>query len=386
MPTRFWATLFALSLLYLGSTALCWAQPSPSDRPPIPPPEIAPVAAPPVIAPPAAWASPPTLDIPACESDNEDGRCWSPYAGAEAVFLSPHFTGPVDSINIVNTFFGANTSNTVTSNSADTRGLTATPRVWIGVTGQNCWGVRARYWQLNQAASGVVPFAATGLPVATFGYIAQSGVKMYAADLEITKQVDWENWQVLASGGVRDAHLERFSTLSAGLAPLPFTPVFGLAQSGAKFDGVGPTFGIQALRPIGNGCRGNWGLYTAGRGSALWGSTSNGYALTGAGVLPFTGGLNNAYAMGVQDQLSITEMQVGLQCTYDLQCCHTRAFARLTFEYQHWHATGNSQAASTTTSFVAGPGGGSVATAIANGQPLRNLDLTGFGLATGFNW
>ena len=376
MRTRFWATLLTLSLLFIGAPVICLAQPAPS---------VPAVVAAPAIAPSTGCTAPAGCDIkiPACE-DEDEGRSWSPYAGAELVFLSPHFTGPVDSVNIVDTFNGTN--NTITTNSAVTRGLTATPRVWVGLVGQNCWGVRARYWQLNQASSGVVPFDPSGLGSNTFGYVAQSGLKMYAADLEITKQADFENWQVLGSAGVRDAHVERFGTLSAGKAPLPLLSAFGLAQSGAKFDGVGPTFGIQALRPICDGCCGNWGFYTAGRGSALWGSTSNSYAVTGAGVLPLTGGFNTAYANNGQDQLTIGEFQVGVQWTYDLQCCCARAFARLTFEYQHWHVTGNSRAASTTTSFVAGPGGSITSTAIANGQTLRNLDLTGIGLATGFYW
>ncbi len=323
----------------------------------------------------------------ALDDCSDEGRNWIPYAGVEATFFSPQLSGGGDTITLTNALAG--TVTVFNANDANLGYLGLAPRFWVGMSNCNGVGIRARYWQLNQAATAHDPLNPVGIPGDVTGFTALNNLRMYAADVELTKDLCWGNWDLLGSVGVRNARLQRGSSLSAtGLVDLgggAFDVLSATTNSGATFDGTGLTFGIQGLRNIRCCECGTFDLFASGRASILWGQSSS-YAGTSAvafGPGIFAASIDSADVNGLDDDMFITEFQVGVQWSRDLICCNARAFARLTFEYQNWDINNGGLTASL--SSANRPGIDDI-TARASGRSLQSLDLVGVGIATGFYW
>lgn len=322
------------------------------------------------------------------ESDegSVEGRGWIPYAGVEATFLAPQFgTGSGDTV-VINDL---NTPATYLASGSDANlsYLGLAPRFWIGSANESGNGIRGRYWQLNQSSTVGNPFNPVLFPGDLSGNSASNIFRVYAADLEGTKAFCWNNWDLMASFGVRHASVAQQSAVSAtGLVPVAGGSdlLYGTASSGSQFNGTGLTFGIQGVQPICENCCGSFGLYASARGSVLWGTAATSASTSATIIGP---GLQNVAVDGANgrgdEELYIAEFQIGGQWTRPLKCCNSVAFARLTAEYQWWDVSGSGRSTATSPVFRAA---NDDITATANGINLSSLDFIGFGIATGFYW
>ncbi len=157
----------------------------------------------------------------------------------------------------------------------------------------------------------------------------------------------------------------------------------GTANTHREFDGTGITFGFDSNKPIGDPCSGlSW--YLRGRGSVLWGDAyaASGTTTTQASGLGAT--LDNQFAVAATDQaeMTITELQTGLQWTRRLECVRALAFLRVGAEWQHW--AGDADLVSGANSVSVGAPGAAITASAAAGQ--QTLDLVGLTIATGFTY
>lgn len=157
----------------------------------------------------------------------------------------------------------------------------STPQAWLGYVGQNGFGVRSTYWQydhaanpltlvsdaatINSAHSTTVIFPAT---ISTTGpgqvLSIDSRLRVQTLDLEGTQRSRVGDITAVGSAGLRYSALDqRFSAavIDAG------TVTQQLAWS-RRFEGLGPTVGLEATKPLHVG---RLSAIVAGRGALLFG-------------------------------------------------------------------------------------------------------------------
>ncbi len=310
------------------------------------------------------------------QSDN--GECSTDHKWifeAESVFLAPIMHQQFGNIEMVDNQ-GNVTQQSFTSNQP---GFTASPRIAIGILGDNNWGLIGRYWELQSGciAPSFDTMGGNGLSTASY-------FRAETADLEVTRLFGRgsDDGQLRLSFGVRYADLSE----AGGLGVDATNTLGGIYQSEVfsnhEFGGVGLTMGLQGLRPV--GCKG-FNLFFDARASILWDANAGNSVVTRAGYFDNTSYAYAANSGASEDtaNLFIGEIRVGGQWDAPLKCIPANAFFRVAFEYQYW-CTGSSGGAEATS--FAGPIGGPtiVSTGASNGN--AHVDLVGFTLGTGLTW
>ncbi len=228
-------------------------------------------------------------------------------AGFELAYLKPHGADAYSSLPAV----GINTPHGASWD------FEAAPRFWLGYTGEDGLGVRARYFQFDHEATTSVARGNRN-----FQQSVASGLKLEAIDLEVTQaSYVGETW-INRGAGLRYAQ----SRLSASVVDN-----FNFAHhSTASFQGLGPTVFFEATRPIGEG---NFALFASARGSLLFGDArqdvSESFPLVTSN---FTESWNSSQVV------AIGEVQLGGQ--WQRTTSYGTFFARGAFEGQAWAGAG----------------------------------------------
>ena len=179
------------------------------------------------------------------------------------------------------------------------------PRVWFALVGPGGGGIRSRYWQMDHDSA---PAKADQLPLD--GILALMTINAYTVDIEYVQEFHLHHWECKLSAGARYAGLmQRVTALDAD------------DFMSKRFHGVGPTFAVETLRPIGR------------HGFALMGNI-RGSLLVGESMWS-----NPSRIQDTDDIGSILEMQIGAQWTRHLPVGIT-LFARAAWEQQLWLGAG----------------------------------------------
>ncbi|MCA9155041.1 MAG: hypothetical protein KDA55_17480 [Planctomycetales bacterium] len=180
----------------------------------------------------------------------------------------------------------------------------ATPRVIIGYENVYGFGVRARYFDYDHAASGVsiIGGLVGGLTL---------GLEVEAIDLEATQRTEFCSWDMTVAGGLR------YGKLGAAID----VPGLGVA---ATFEGVGPTVALEARRFAGNS---GIALFGKTRASLLYGDNN----ITGTGAAAII----NAVNPSVEEQL-LQVWEISLGAEYAWQAGNAEAFLAVALEAQAW--------------------------------------------------
>ena len=208
--------------------------------------------------------------------------------------------------------------------------------------------MRVQWWQFDHGSDPIArspdadgfstlsgPFEAGGvmLPqtsLPTDVYASSSNLKAYAIDWEATKGIDFGNWSMMLGGGIRHGSVSQSYTAS-------ITGAGGVLRSTTenrhRFDGAGPTFSLQARRPL----MGYWSIFTMVRGSLLYGSATS--ALTIQDGLDLQQPFLVTSRTDRNDLLPIAESQFGLE--YSAYWTGLALFGRAVVEGQLWQGAGS---------------------------------------------
>ena len=292
--------------------------------------------------------------------------------GAEGVFFQPSFIGN-EAFSVTN--LAANnlallnvvgTTITTPGNSLpfDWDGQ-ASLRIWAAVKGCDGFGVRGRYWRLEDDvtvtqtlgatqlafASVVRPNSAVftpgravvlGLPGDTI--TASHSIDFATADVELVKDLMFPKAMLTLAAGVRYARNEQtylVNTNGAGAANAAVNAIaarLGVAGVGGpsnlqhrhRFEGTGPTIAMELRRCL--GCSG-FSAFVNTRGSAIFGETDVWIGSQNT-TAPYT-------ANGFDETLLIGETSIGLQYSWH------KLWLRAGYEAQYWMNTGNANTTGT---------------------------------------
>jgi hypothetical protein len=224
---------------------------------------------------------------------------------------------------------------------------TVSPRAWLEYRTADDVGIRATYFQFDQAAD-----TATGSPPANgfgavfhpvFGlvnigspipgdvYTTQSGLEVYSIDLEVTKWVDFSTWQLMGSVGLRYASVEQ--SYEAQLRDALGTLV-GSLDNQRRLDGFGPTLGVEFRRPLTAGLS----LFGTARGSLLFGEQST--TFVGGEDLDLITPLFTFANSEEDDLLPVGELQLGVDW-WSAQYSWGQFFVHGALEAQLWSGAGS---------------------------------------------
>jgi hypothetical protein len=219
----------------------------------------------------------------------------------------------------------------------------AAPRIWLGYSYDDGWGLRARYWQIDayerfgEVSLGQVGND-SGISTNTFNLDA------YTVDVELTRQFALGNWCLLGALGARHADFRERVTISAlnqeGTAPVDDVTLVDADVLEAT-EGTGPTLGLEGRRPIGEW---NLALFAGVRVSALWGRRKSSQSVTvadfeddGAGGFVLTNHQTLVINESDPSTLWIGEAQGGFEWSQPYECFGGGLiFARALLEWQGW--------------------------------------------------
>ena len=304
---------------------------------------------PPAIAEPASYGAvvyqPPVTAGPAALPAEPGGcdycgcRCcccprYGLEAGAEATFLRPTLASRGDDAPGRDPF-------------AVDFNYEAAPRIWLGYSYDDGWGLRARYWQID--AYERFNFRELGGVGDDSAFITGAfNLDAYTVDAELTRQFARGNWCLLGALGVRHADYRERANLS-GFSVDASGATDGVSLANADLlqavEGTGPTLGLDARRPFGD-----WHLALIGgvRVSTLWGRRRDAitfidaeYDDDGAGGLVLVNQQTQTISESEPSILWIGEAQGGLEWSQPYACFGGGLiFARALLEWQGWGVAG----------------------------------------------
>lgn len=259
--------------------------------------------------------------------------CFQPFglaAGVEATYLKPDVDRD-DSFDPLRSYDFA-----------------AAPRVWVQYQTASGWGLRGRYWTMT-ADQQFTAITVQDEDIA-FTQSYDDDLQMDATDLEMTRAFHVEQVNGWLFCGARHGRLHRDGTL--------FLANFDLGGGGGDdasailqeidrtFEGTGPTFGIDLIRPI---AQSRLAAVFSLRGSVLWGDNDATADVTVVEVVPAGVGdldLNDFGTLQVagndRDAMWIGELQAGGEWDTPLNQAFGggNAFLRVVFEAQWWNVPG----------------------------------------------
>lgn len=292
---------------------------------------------------------------PACGDCGSCNLCCDPcrpcktitwQAGVEAVIVRPQFE---DNTGIIINNSDDDTFSNFQTMSFD-YGFNASPRVWIGWESVTGLGGRVRFWTYDQSADTLMaspspdgfgtvfsPLLAadnrTFVPstsIPTDRLIANADLDVDVIDLEGTKHIHFDCWSLLASGGVRFASYSQNYNAELRNANNQVTE---RSHFGHSFSGVGPTFSLEARRPVTRFLT----AYTSARGAVLFGDSDMASSTEEDLLLanPFV----TLRTADRDDVLPIGELQIGGEWTRRLYY-GGHLYFRGAFEGQFWGGAG----------------------------------------------
>jgi hypothetical protein len=284
-----------------------------------------------------------------CDACCQESCCAHEFcfaAGYAFVFLKPHFENDIAFTTTTQVTGGQQIGET-----GFDYDLEVTPRVWLEICKPTQLGFRVTYWQFDHASPRrdaevgagqvvqppndfAVPLGADPIAfAATTGdfFRAQADLKIDVLDFEGTKWTDFCSWQFGTTGGLRYAALRHSYDVEIFNDD---DELEDLLDSSHRFDGIGPTFSVEARRPM--GCL-TW--FSMGRGSLLYGNGKRSFRALDT-ITPGGVGLTTTSLHRRNDVVTAAELQVGLEwCN---QCCSgKRFFCRTAMEGQVWQGFGN---------------------------------------------
>jgi len=276
--------------------------------------------------------------------------CYAPpgewLAGFEFSFFKPHFE---NNVAVTRTREDQTTfSATETPFEYD---LDLAPRVWLHWVSPVGTGARVRYQTFEHEPDEVIaqpdadvisevaapffsPFDQAFVPSTTVAgerITASSELEFNIIDLEGTKRACFEDWALMASGGLRYASIDQ--EYIASLRDVENVLVSQTSFS-HRFVGLGPTISIEARRPF--GC--HWRLFSSARGSVVFGDGES--HQTTATDLDLTTPTNSNLESERDDVLTIGELQVGVEWVGEWWD-GGHLFCRTTLEGQVWQGAGS---------------------------------------------
>lgn len=286
-----------------------------------------------------------------CSDGCADGCCqqeccgpnYCVAAGYAFVFLQPHYENDIAFTTTLDDGRFQRIADTSFNND-----LELTPRVWVEICKPNQVGFRVTYWGFDhgspirqgevtnagiQTISAPVPFGDIAISATQAGDIlrATSGLQISVIDFEGTKWTDFCSWQLGATAGLRYASIQQ--AYSAFVFDSEDTLQSAVSTS-HRFDGLGPTFSLEARRPM--GCL-TW--FSMARGSLVYGNGKSGFD-SFEDITPAAVGRTSIGRFNRNDVLTIAELQLGVE--WCKQCCGgQRLFCRTALEGQVWQGAGN---------------------------------------------
>jgi hypothetical protein len=313
----------------------------------------------------------PDEDIWQPVSSHSGGPIW--VSGVETTFLAPIMSGTTNRTLIID---NSSLDGVEVIDDIGLEMMTFAPRVWLGVQGDNGWGVVGRFWYLNdtQHASDSID-----LGTGSYAFEGENRLKQYTIDFEVTRSFEWGRWMMDGSCGVRYASIDYNASLSEA-AVLTSSLIGASAESDRAFHGTGVTFALGGRRAWRDNSSLHW-VWNA-RGSAIFGTaryaTSADTEILDGGGWSLTGDSETAR---FNDTLFIGEIQGGVQWEHALQTLPATAFFRVVCEYQYWGGVNNENISS---GIVDASASGDAA-AIASARGI-NLDLIGLSVGAGMTW
>lgn len=290
---------------------------------------------------------------------------WNRFsAGVDFTFVKPHFESN-PAFTILNS--DGSRSDTFTQQELNFSTELA-PRVWLEMLQCGSLGLRASWWQFDNAASRasasppangfgrIIPPTfgdvdlSTSIPNST--YSAGANLKAYNVDLEGTHSFQSGEWGWLATAGMRYASIEQGYTSR-------LTSATGVTQGSIDYfheiRGIGPTMSLRTLRPF----TPQLGLFGTARGSLLFGDSTS--RLNAIEDQDLDTSLTTQSSTSRDDLLPVADVQVGLQ--YCPLCSgRLHPYMHFAMEGQVWGGAGNSS------------------------SETGSLGFYGFNFAFGFDW
>ncbi len=266
-------------------------------------------------------------------------------AGFEFTFLKAHNTN--------NVAFTETRSDGVSFSSENETAfdydLEFAPRLWMHYVGPTGFGARVRYSSFDGDVNGVTGspdadgFSTLNSPIVIDGLtIPMSAIpgdvlnvstqlEFQTIDFETTKRACFDNWALMATGGLRYATINQQynSTLRNGSGQLVSNANFA-----HRFDGFGPTLSVEARRSFGLNLR----LFTAARTSLLYGNGKS--STTAFDNLNLSTPFTATRETDRDDLLPISELQVGFEWAREWYL-GGHMFCRGTLEGQLWQGAGS---------------------------------------------
>ncbi|HEY4312385.1 MAG TPA: Lpg1974 family pore-forming outer membrane protein [Pirellulales bacterium] len=239
--------------------------------------------------------------------------------GSELLFLKPTATNgdlPGATAN-VNTNLGLLPPTAIVNfNVHNSFTFETAPRFWLGYVTKSGLGFRVQYWEFRHSSD--TEFLD---PV---GLVAFGGAMRFRTfDWEVTQQIDFRRWRMLAFGGFRYGEIRQSESLNV-------LGTLATLQQSQAFNGIGLTGGVNLNRSLFNSKSFTW--YTNTRGSILFGDRSYNYQ-AGADILFPVSATANYKLSG--ETLGILEIATGPQWQKQL-ARGGQFFVRGGFEGQLW--------------------------------------------------
>lgn len=286
-----------------------------------------------------------------CDSKKEC-KTGGVVAGFDLVFVTPYFEENTAFTLNAPSGAGGFDNNTVSFE----YDMALAPRAYVGYEFAGGLGARGRYFQYDQDANprafvsdavteAVVLFQRSNFPgggpidfgTAPISFItgpgttirAESDLSVEIIDVEITKRLSGDGWEMLLAGGLRYMKLEQMYRVRSEFAPAGF---FNDLRIDRDFDGLGPSGALRIAAPVGET---NLGVFANMRGSLLFGQNKQFYFADADNFLgPDTLTLEN------DDVIGILELQLGTEYSYRLEN-GMRLFANVAGEGQLWMGAGS---------------------------------------------
>ncbi len=284
--------------------------------------------------------------------------------GVDFTFLKPHFEN-----NVAFTTLDSDGATTETFTDSEFNYDTElAPRVWLEMLQCGNMGLRASWWQFDNAAavaSGSPPANGFGrISTPMFGsvdlsttvpnstYTARSNLKANNVDLEGTTAFNCGDWGWMATAGLRYATMEQ--TYNSSLTNQA-NATQGTINYFHELRGIGPTVSARTQRPL----TGQLSLFGLARGSLLFGDSTS--QLNAVEDQDLDAQLTTVQSTSRDDLLPVGDVQVGLQWT-PVSYGVWNPYLHVALEGQFWGGAGNAS------------------------SETGNLGFYGFNFALGMDW
>ncbi|MBY0527137.1 MAG: hypothetical protein K2R98_27325 [Gemmataceae bacterium] len=289
----------------------------------------------------------------ACDHGCDRGR-GGLIGGAAIYWIQPYFeNNPAFLVSSTTQTGPGGTARTVTDRTDIRHQMDVAPQLWLGYIGDDGLGARIRWWYFRQGTEQTQSFAAAtpGTEVFIVSAPAQgfsaftdndtpatmtvtSKLELQVWDVEAIQDVQLGCWNLLATGGLRLAHLnQRYNAFVNGNSGTSANPIQATVLSGHSFSGLGPVVALESRRPIGNSGLSLYGLI---RGAVLFGSAKQNATdiFTGFGATEVNTGSDHRDRV-----LPVGELELGVE--YGQAMGSSRVFGQVALVGQQWWGAGS---------------------------------------------